>query len=233
MYLSFSRLLSRLRATATAICRSRERDVLWTSDSLTIESTADKTKDRSSCNGRSESNAAYPRISFLFLTNGGDRPSSPLENGQHYTLFFFSFFFFFHAGTRIPLPSSLPSPPSPFVTQKTDTGRWNRISFFYFLLRARMDMIKENQSWTLGTCVQSESRVNLCLKLCGLFDRVWWFFFFLFLRSKVVYREWMPEEIDSIERLWKKFVKFFLWKTSVIYTCFLFIHVFPFCRIIV
>lgn len=33
-------------------------------------------------------------------------------------------------------------------------------------------MIKENQSWTLGTCVQSESRVNLCLKLCGLFDRV-------------------------------------------------------------
>lgn len=183
MYLSFSRLLSRLRATATAICRSRERDVLWTSDSLTIESTADKTKDRSSCNGRSESNAAYPRISFLFLTNGGDRPSSPLENGQHYTLFFFSFFFFFHAGTRIPLPSSLPSPPSPFVTQKTDTGRWNRISFFYFLLRARMDMIKENQSWTLGTCVQSESRVNLCLKLCGLFDRVWWFFFFSFFEE--------------------------------------------------
>lgn len=179
MYLSFSRLLSRLRATATAICRSRERDVLWTSDSLTIESTADKTKDRSSCNGRSESNAAYPRISFLFLTNGGDRPSSPLENGQHYTLFFF----FFFSSSTLEHASLFPPPfppPSPFVTQKTDTGRWNRISFFYFLLRARMDMIKENQSWTLGTCVQSESRVNLCLKLCGLFDRVWWFFFFFF-----------------------------------------------------
>lgn len=195
MYLSFSRLLSRLRATATAICRSRERDVLWTSDSLTIESTADKTKDRSSCNGRSESNAAYPRISFLFLTNGGDRPSSPLENGQHYTLFFFFFFFFFHAGTRIPLPSSLLSPPSPFVTQKTDTGRWNRISFFYFLLRARMDMIKENQSWTLGTCVQSESRVNLCLKLCGLFDRVWWFFFFFFWGVKLFIGNGCPKKL--------------------------------------
>lgn len=156
-----------LSATATAICRSR--DVVWTSDSLTIESTADKTKDRSSCNGRSESNAAYPRISFLFLTNGDRRPSSPLENGQHYTLFlFFSLsLFFFHCRNT--------HPSSPFVTQKTDTGRWNRISSFYFLLLARMDMIKENQSW--NSCVQSESRVNLCLKLCGLFDRVWWFLF--------------------------------------------------------
>lgn len=33
-------------------------------------------------------------------------------------------------------------------------------------------MIKGNQSWTLGTCAQSGSRVNLCLKLCGLVDRV-------------------------------------------------------------
>lgn len=156
-------------------------DVLWTSDSLTIESTADKTKDRSSCNGRSESNAAYPRISFLFLTNGGDRPSSPLENGQHYTLFFFSFFFF--PPSTLEHASLLPSLslPSPFVTQKTDTGRWNRISFFYFLLPARMDMIKENQSWTLGTCVQSGCSCE------SLFEIVWFvrscvmiFFFFFF-----------------------------------------------------
>lgn len=113
------RLLGTRSVSPTAICRSRG---LWTSDSLNIESTADKTRiDRPVMVDRNPM-PRIPRINFLFLTNG-DRPASLLENGQHYTWFF-------------PRPC-WNTHPSFTHMQKTDSPRWNRIFFLRFPYTAR------------------------------------------------------------------------------------------------